>query len=111
MTQVRVTLFLAPSFPFNGNQGQRIRLTMDNGEPVELNINQDQSKTYEWQAKRINTQTVTLPVAASGSDTHTLHLQPLDPGVVVERIRIDSGKAPHTYLGGQESMYSIKAKD
>lgn len=111
MAQVRVTLYLAPSFPFNGNRGQRIRLAADHGEPVEININHKQDNTYEWQAERINRQTVTLPVAATGSNVHTLHLQPLDPGVVVERIRIDNGKAPHTYLGGQESMYSVKAKE
>lgn len=111
--EVMVYLYLAPTFPFNGNQGQRMAVRTDDGESRTLNLNQKKNEN-QWQANRINIKSVKMPLQHKPDGMHTLTLSPLDPGIVIERIVITQVirgkevKAGHSYLGEPESRYHIE---
>lgn len=111
--EVMVHLYLAPTFPFNNNRGQRIEVRTDGENAQTININ-NRKEEYQWQANRINIRTVKMPLKHKDDGMHTLTLSPLDPGVVIERIvitRITDGKevkADYNYLGEPESPYHIE---
>ena len=94
--KARATLILAPTFPFNDGRGQRLRILLDGQELATLNVNEASryivnayhDQNYHWETTRMNAQTLSLPSLSAG--THQLTLCPLDPGIVLERILVDS---------------------
>lgn len=100
-------LYLAPSFPFNGNRGHRVKVCIDGKEVSTININKNQRNDYKWQGQRINLQSIPLPIEPRDG-MHELTICPLDPGVVLERIVINWGKESKTYLGTPETSYTIQ---
>ena len=93
--QATVTIILATNFPFNDGRGQRLAVSLDGQEVQTLNVNEASryvvqmahDQNFEWETTRMNKQKLTLPTLATGS--HRLTLQPLDPGIVIERIVIE----------------------
>jgi len=110
-----VLLYLAPTFPFNGNRGQSIVVGLDGNEQT-INVNEltkwirdgYHDQNYQWESTRINLQKVPVTVQKSADGMHTLTLSPLDPGVMIERIVLDFGGGRKTYLGEPESPYSME---
>ena len=80
-------LQLAPTFPFNNNQGQRLRIMIGGDMVAELNINQRYNENL-FQSNRINTQTVNIAAPHTYSGRQVLTLMPLNPGIVIERIEV-----------------------
>lgn len=107
-----VLLYLAPTFPFNGNRGQSIAVSLDGNEQT-INVNEltkwirdgYHDQNYEWEKTRINLQKLIVPVQKSADGTHILTLSPLDPGIIIERIVLDFGGVRKQYLGEPESPY------
>ena len=95
MEHVKLTIVLAPTFPFNSGRGQRLAVSID-GNPVEtLNVNEAsryirdgyRDQNYQWETTRMNRQQLTIPSLERG--VHTLTLSPLDPAIVIERIMME----------------------
>ena len=90
-----LTLHLATTFPFNSGRGQRLRVLVDNKEVTTINVNDLEhnirdayrDQNYQWETTRENLKRITLPNIDKGQ--HVLTLQPLDPGIVLERIEVD----------------------
>lgn len=91
----RLVLTLATNFPFNDGRGQRLSVLLDGQLVQTLNVNEASrfvtqmahDQNFEWETTRQNRQPLQLPALAAGS--HRLTLQPLDPGIVLERIEVD----------------------
>ena len=91
----RMVIALAPTFPFNSGRGQRLKVSVDGKELATLNVNEASKyivnafhdQNYEWEKTRINNQKISLENLEPGG--HTLSLEPLDPGIVIERITIE----------------------
>ncbi|MBO4215377.1 MAG: hypothetical protein J5888_03460, partial [Bacteroidaceae bacterium] len=89
------TIILATNFPFNDGRGQRLSVLLDGKELQTLNVNEasryvvqmSHDQNFEWETTRMNKQRVNLPALTQGK--HQLTLQPLDPGVVIERIVVE----------------------
>ena len=89
------TIILATNFPFNDGRGQRLSILLDGKELQTLNVNEasryvvqmSHDQNFEWETTRMNKQRVALPALTQGK--HQLTLQPLDPGVVIERIVVE----------------------
>ena len=89
------TLILATNFPFNDGRGQRLAIVLDGTPLVTLNVNEaskyvvqmSHDQNFEWETTRMNRQHISLPSLAQGK--HSITLQPLDPGIVIERIVIE----------------------
>lgn len=113
--KVTVLLYLAPTFPFNGNRGQSIVVGLDDSEEC-INVNEltkwirdgYHDQNYEWEKTRVNVQKIPFTLKKSADGTHVLTLSPQDPGVMIERIVLDCGGVRKTYLGEPESAYSLQ---
>lgn len=93
--QTRAVLTLATNFPFNDGRGQRLAILLDGQPLLTLNVNEASryvvqmahDQNFEWETTRMNRQPFTLPPLAAGK--HRLTLQPLDPGIVIERLVVE----------------------
>ena len=99
-----VYILVSPTLNFNENKGLRYAITVD-GQPEQIiNINEkyDVRKMERWQAKSIN-QTITKH-NFSKKGKHTLRFRVLEPGIVLQKIMIDTGGLKPSYLGAPESI-------
>ena len=91
----KMIIALAPTFPFNSGRGQRLKVSIDNQHLQTLNVNElsryiihmSHDQNFEWEKTRINNQVVNLENLTAGK--HRLTLEPLEPGIVIERITVE----------------------
>ena len=96
-------ILASPTLNFNQNKGLRYAITVD-GQPeqiININVKYDVWKMERWQAKSIN-QTITKH-NFSKKGKHTLRFRVLEPGIVLQKIMIDTGGLKPSYLGAPES--------
>jgi hypothetical protein len=98
-----IHVLVSPTLNFNANQGLRYAISV-NGMPEQLvNIN----KTYtmhdmeQWQAKSINSTSTLHLINKTGY--YTIRVRVLEPGMVIQKIIIDTGGLKPSYLGPPES--------
>lgn len=98
-----VHVLVSPSLNFNSNKGLRYAISFDGGAEQIVNINDNYSPRDldRWQATRIN-QTVTKHVLGSAG-LHRLRIRVLEPGIVLQKIMIDTGGLKPSFLGAPES--------
>ena len=93
---------------FLNKGGLCYQVTLDDGTPQTINFNANLNEApaniysvyYPTVAKRVVESTIDLPADAG---SHTLRIQPLDPGIVFEKIVLDCGGWQPSYLFGIES--------
>lgn len=114
---VKIHIVTRSTLDFLNKGGLQFRVSVDGGEPTIVNFNKDlnekpeniYSKYYPTVARRAVESVVNLQ--QSLNDTHTLTIEPLDPGIVFEKIVIDQeDDAPANYLFGNESYQYTKEK-
>nr|WP_315155424.1 glycosyl hydrolase 115 family protein [uncultured Flavobacterium sp.] len=97
-----VQLLLAPTLNFNSNKGLRYEISFDGEKPQTVNFNGHyRGELGKWQAEQIIKSSVKLSVSKSGK--HTLRFRVLEPGIVLQKILIDTGGLLPSYLGAPES--------
>ncbi len=107
---IKVRLILDSTLPFNGS-GHSVAVGLGGGEEVIRNFNRDltwqnnYTKLYPTAAQRIIETVITLPAGMSEDGIHTLHIRPMDPGVVLHKVIIDQGGFEKTRLFMPESPY------
>jgi hypothetical protein len=102
---VKVRAYLSPTIDFHNAQGLRYAISFDDEPPQIINIWADNSN-QAWQ------QTVSdnIKVAASehwldGPGAHVLKFWMVDPGVVLQKLVVNTGGLKPSYLGPPESFY------
>jgi hypothetical protein len=103
---VKVQAFVSPTLNVhNTNEGLRYAISFDNQKPQTAHIHKDDSvQTWEqWVADNINVTTTEHHIAEPG--LHTLKFWMIDPGVVLQKLVIDTGGVKPSYLGPPESRY------
>lgn len=108
--QVRVTMYLATTLPFNDNKGLRYAISVDGENERIVNFNKDMSggNFEKWQATRIIEWNTRLTFNETTDGLHTITVRPLDPGIVFQKMVINTTtKATRkTYLGIPETPYT-----
>lgn len=108
--KVSVHTFLSPTQDFRHQGGLKFAVSIDDGAPQVLNLNEGETtpdwKYPDWWNKSVGDhikirQTGTLELQAG---THTLKLWMIDPGVVVQKFVIDAGGLKPSYLGPPASQ-------
>ncbi|MGK9477014.1 glycosyl hydrolase 115 family protein [Melioribacter sp. OK-6-Me] len=104
---VNVHVYLSPTLDFNDHHaedsiGLRLAVSIDNNSPVIINMHKGINlKMWEkWVAENINIQTTTHVVDKPGK--HVLKIWAIDPGVVIQKIVLETGKIGYSYLGPPE---------
>ncbi|NDV81567.1 glycosyl hydrolase 115 family protein [Bacteroides sp. 51] len=102
--QVEVQLLLAPTLNYNENKGLRYSLSFDNDTPQTVNFNGHyRGELGKWQAEHIIRSSTKHTISQPGK--HTLRFRVHEPGIVLEKILIDTGGLKPSYLGAPESEY------
>jgi hypothetical protein len=101
-----VQLLLAPTLNFNANKGLRYALSFDGGNEEIVNFNEKyRGELGAWQGESIIKSSTKHTIAAPGK--HTLRFRVLEPGIVLEKILINTGGLKPTYLGAPESIHNL----
>lgn len=101
---VSVQVYASPTLDFAAGDGRRYAVSIDDAEPQIVNINADDS-LRAWERSvgdNINISRSKHTVAEAGD--HVLNYWMVDPGVVVQRLVVETGEAPASYLGPPESV-------
>ncbi|WP_163399763.1 glycosyl hydrolase 115 family protein [Flavobacterium fluviatile] len=97
-----VELLLAPTLNFNSNKGLRYEVSFDKEKPQIINFNGHyRGELGKWQAEHL-IHSVTKH-SVSGAGKHVLRFRVLDPGIVLQKILIDTGGLKPSYLGPPQS--------
>ena len=101
--KVDLNLYLSPTLNYFNDGGTELAVSFDDEAPVFLNINKDnQLKTWEnWVSNNINRIVSTHQIDKPGK--HTLKIWMVDPGVVLQKIVVQTRDKKATYLGEPES--------
>ena len=99
---IEVNVLVSPTLNFNANKGLRYAVSFD-GEPEQVvNINgKYRGELGPWQANRIIKTTTNHKINKAG--LHRLRIRVLEPGIVLQKIMIDTGGLKRSYLGAPES--------
>ncbi len=105
--EVKVNAYLSPTLNFHDNQGLRYGISFDN-EPAQI-INMHANKTFQdWEAWVSNNVNITVSghiIKEPGK--HVLKFWVVDPGVVLQKLVIETAEVKPSYLGPPESYRGI----
>ncbi|MFC4688167.1 glycosyl hydrolase 115 family protein [Epilithonimonas pallida] len=105
--EFEVQLLLAPTLNFNHNKGLRYEISFDGETPQIVNFNGHyRGELGRWQSEHIIKSITKHQISQPGK--HTLRFRVLEPGIVLEKILINTGGLQPSYLGAPESEISGK---
>ncbi|MBP4136770.1 glycosyl hydrolase 115 family protein [Flavobacterium geliluteum] len=100
--EFNVELLLAPTLNFNSNKGLRYEVSFDGEKPQLINFNGHyRGELGKWQAEHLIHSATKHTISKTGR--HVLRFRVLDPGIVLQKILIDTGGLKPSYLGPPES--------
>ena len=108
----KVIVVVKSTLDFLNQGGLRYRVSLDGGEPQVVNFNSLLNEKpeniysiyYPTVARRVVESAVSLTAAAG---QHELKIEPLDPGIVFEKIVVDCGGYQPAFLYGDESPRKV----
>ena len=101
---VSVKARFIPTLPINGTRGLRYAVSFDDETPQIIDMSRISGSGSIWNRSVLRGHidySSTHEVAAPGA--HTLKIWMVDPGVVIDRLEIQSGDVPYTYGGAPET--------
>jgi Gylcosyl hydrolase family 115 C-terminal domain len=103
--EFELTFYLVPTHPLRGASGLRFAYSLDGAEPRELAASAGVEVTSkEWSQNVLNsTAKVSTKVKLDAPGAHVLRIYMLDPGVVLDKIVLDTGGLRPSYLGPPET--------
>jgi hypothetical protein len=103
---VKLDVVTAPSLDVRGQGGLRFAVSIDDQPPVTIDIDTSMSPKDWDKAVADNGRTLGTTVHVAEPGLHVVKLWRVDPGVVFERIVLDTGGLKPSYLGPPESQKS-----
>ena len=101
--KIDIEAYISPTIDFTGTNGLHYAISIDDGQPQVVNINADRSQA-EWSREvsdNIKKLTTTIHISIKGR--HILKYWMVDPGVVLQKLVINTGGEKPSYLGPPES--------
>jgi hypothetical protein len=102
--EVTVKVYLSPTLNYHNNQGLRYAVSFDNEPPQLVNMHADRT-FQDWEQSVSNNITTGISrhvIPETGK--HILKFWAVDPGVVLQKVVIETGQLPPSYLGPPESF-------
>ncbi len=100
--EFEVHVLVSTTLNFNANKGLRYAISFDGAEEQIVNINGAyRGELGEWQATRINKTSTKHQIDQAG--LQRLRIGVLEPGIVLQKIMIDTGGLEPSYLGAPQS--------
>jgi len=102
--KITVQTYLSPTLNFHNNQGLRYGISFDDEPPIIVNMHKDYTFRDWEESVRRNITIVRSEHMIAGSGLHVLKFWAVDPGVVLQRIVVETGNVRPSYLGPPESF-------
>jgi hypothetical protein len=100
--EFEVQLLLSPTLNYNANKGLRYEISFDGQNPQTVNFNGHyRGELGRWQAEHIIKSEIKLRIEKAG--IHALRFRVLEPGIVLQKILINTGGLKPSYLGAPQS--------
>lgn len=102
---------MSPTLNFeNSEEGLRFGISVDDQEPQIISIHRDErpGSWDKWVGESINIKSSRHRINQPGK--HQIKLWLVDPGVVIQKIVVDTGGLKDSYLGPEESFFKIVNK-
>jgi len=100
--EIKINVYLSPTLDFSGSDGLFYGVSIDNEKPQLININTIKGRSWDTNvSENINILSSRHEINRPGA--HTLKLWAISPGVVVQKLVIETKPIPATYLGPPES--------
>jgi len=102
--EVKVEAYLSPTLNFHNEQGLRYAISFDDEKPIIVNMHAD--KTFqEWEESvRSNITIAVSSYTIKEAGEHILKFWMVDPGVVLQKLVIETSDVKPSYLGPPESF-------
>jgi hypothetical protein len=101
--EFEVQALLSPTLNYNANKGLRYQISFDDSEPQTVNFNGHyRGELGRWQAEHIIKSATKHNIRNAGR--HILRFRVLDPGIVLQKILINTGGLKPSFLGAPESQ-------
>jgi hypothetical protein len=102
--EVEVIVLLSPTLNFNNNKGLRYSIAIGDAAEQQVNMNglYNIKQMEHWQANSINETTTRHTITKAGKTT--LRLRVHEPGIVIQKIIINTGGLKKSYLGTPETI-------
>jgi hypothetical protein len=103
--EVTVHAYFAPTLNYAGGEGFKYAVGLEGEEPKVVNIHEDETHAdwQSWVANNVNIATSSHLIQEPGN--HVLKFYMVDPGLVLQKIVIDTGGLKPSYLGPEESSF------
>ena len=102
--EVSVDAYLAPTQKFQPGEGLRYGISFDEEVPQVINLHSDYSQA-EWERSvRDAVRVISSRHKLANPGYHILKFWALDPGIVLEKLVVNTGKTRPSYLGPPESF-------
>jgi hypothetical protein len=102
---VKVLAYLSPTLDFSEEQGSRYAVSFDDETPQIIPIWADRSNQAWEQSVSDNIKIVVSEHRLDRHGMHVLKFWMVDPGVVLQKLVVDTGGLRPSYLGPPESFY------
>jgi len=100
--EAKIIVLLSPTLNFNANKGLRYAISVNGGEEQIINFNGHyRGELGKWQANSIIETSTVHQITKAG--LQTVRFRVLDPGIVLQKIMIDTGGLKPSYLGAPQS--------
>lgn len=102
--EVTVRAYLSPTLNFHSTQGLRYAVSFDDEPPQVINMHAH-GTIHDWEESVSNN--ITIGVSnhrLSKSGRHMLKFWMVDPGVVLQKLAVETGEVKPSYLGPPESI-------
>ncbi len=100
--EFKVYVLVSTTLNFNANKGLRYAISFNGSEEQVVNINGAyRGELGEWQATRINQTSTKHQIDKAG--LQHLRIRVMEPGIVLQKIMIDTGGLEPSYLGAPQS--------
>ncbi len=102
-TTIKLHAYFSPTLSFNGSDGLRYAISIDDEEPRVINLHEEKSTRSweEWVANNIIEKISSHTVKKPGH--HVLRFWRVDPGVIAQKFVLDVGGLKSSYLGPPET--------
>lgn len=98
----KLFVLTSPTLNYNANKGLRYGVSINGGQETILNINGHyKGELGRWQARRIIENVTEHDFDAAG--VYTIRIRPLEHGIVIQKLLLDTGGLKASYLGAPQS--------
>jgi hypothetical protein len=108
---VRVRAYVSPTLNFHNTKGLRYAISFDDDPPQVVNIHAGETlQVWErWVANNVNE--IVTEHTFNKPGVHDLKFWMVDPGIVLQKLVVETGEVPASYLGPPESTFSRANSD